>query len=66
MKPYLYTILKKEQLADMLNVFYTCVGLPIQVIDDSGHILQSQGDITSFCSLFKRFLPPGEECSQLH
>ena len=39
MTPYLYTILKKEQLTDMLKVFHACMGLPIQVIDDTGHIL---------------------------
>ena len=66
MTPYLYTILKKEQITDMLKAFHACVGLPIQVIDDNGHILQSQGDITSFCSLFRHFLPPGDECSRLH
>lgn len=66
MMPYLYTILKKEQIADMLKAFHACVGLPIQVIDDKGHLLQSQGDITSFCSLFHHFLPPGDECRVLH
>lgn len=66
MTPYLYTILKKEQIADMLKAFHVCVGLPIQVIDDKGHLLQSQGDITSFCSLFHHFLPPGDECRLLH
>ena len=66
MTPYLYTILDKEQISDMLHAFHTCVGLPIQVIDDNGQILQSRGNTTSFCSLFHQFLPPADKCSTLH
>lgn len=66
MTPYLYTIIKKEQLSDMLNTFYSCVELPIQLTDDTGQILQSRGDTISFCSLFHNFLPPEDKCSLLH
>ena len=53
MVPYLYIMtLDKQRISDMLKAFYTCVGLPIQVIDDTGALLESQGDITSFCSRF--------------
>ena len=55
MVPYLYTIIDKQRISDMLKAFYTCVGLPIQVIDDTGALLESQGDITSFCSRFHPF-----------
>lgn len=66
MTPYLYTIVEKQQIADMLKAFYSCVGLPIQVIDDTGSILDACGDTSSFCSLFKKFLPPEENCRLLH
>ena len=66
MTPYLVTILDKEEISDMLHAFHTCVGLPIQVIDDNGQILQSRGNTTSFCSLFHQFLPPADKCSTLH
>lgn len=66
MPTYLYTIVEKERLSDMLKTFYSCVGLPIQVLDDTGIILESHGDITSFCSRFHQFLPPNDKCSQLH
>lgn len=66
MVPYLYTILKKEQVSDMLKAFHVCVGLPIQLIDNNGKILESQGNTTSFCSRFIKFLPPDDKCSQLH
>ena len=45
MVPYLYTIIDKQRISDMLKAFYTCVGLPIPVIDDTGALLESQGDI---------------------
>lgn len=66
MTPYLYTIVEKQRLSDMRKAFYCCVELPIQVIDDTGRILDSCGDITSFCSRFKQFLPPEEDCGLLH
>lgn len=66
MLSYLYTIIQKEQISDMLSTFFSCVELPIQLIDDKGQILQSRGDVTSFCNLFHNFLPPDEQCSLLH
>ena len=51
MVPYLYTIVEKQRLSDMLKAFYSCVELPIQVIDDTGQILDAQGQTASFCSL---------------
>lgn len=64
--PYLYTIVEKQRLSDMLKAFYSCVDLPIQAIDDTGRILDSCGKVSSFCSLFKKYLPPEENCDQLH
>lgn len=66
MTPYLYTILQKEKISDMLKTFHACVGLSIQVIDDEGRILESQGDIISFCNLFETYLPASETCHKLH
>ena len=64
--PYLYTIVEQEKISNMLKAFHTCVELPIQVIDETGSILQSMGDVSSFCHLFKHFLPANEVCSQIH
>lgn len=66
MVPYLYTIVEKQRLSDMLKAFYSCVELPIQVIDDTGQILVAQGQTASFCSLFKKYLPDSENCRDLH
>lgn len=66
MKPYLYTIVEKEHLSEMLETFNQCMNIPIQVLDENGKILLSAGETTSFCSLFKKNLPPNDSCTKLH
>lgn len=66
MKPYLYTVVDEEKLRDMLRTFNECMAIPIQVLDEQGEILQSYGDTTNFCSLFKHYLPKEESCVKLH
>jgi len=65
-QPYLYTIIEKSQLKEMLESFQVCIGLPIQMIDDQGSILESCGPVTNFCSIFKKFLPSTDSCEKLH
>ena len=50
----------------MLKTFHDCVGLPIQVIDDSGNILEIQGSIAPFCSRLNPYLPADDTCAMLH
>ncbi len=64
--PVLYSVVEKKQLNEMLSAFETCVGLPIQIIDDQGILLDSFGDTVHFCSLFQQYLPDGESCESLH
>jgi len=66
MIPHLYTIVDQEQLQDMLHTFHQCIHLPIQVLDEEGHILCAVGDTTSYCALFKKKLPPEDSCMKLH
>lgn len=58
MKPLLYTIVPEETLRSMLVTFYNCIELSIQIIDDHGQILISEGVSTRFCTRFKKHLPP--------
>lgn len=64
--PYIYTVIPKDQLKELLEAFYTCIELPIQVIDSQGTILENYGDSTHFCTLFKKFLPASDSCEKLH
>ena len=66
MNPYLYTIVDKEKLYEMLKTFNQCMDISIQVLDDEGKILLSCGEMTSYCSLFKKKLPPSDTCARLH
>lgn len=66
MKPYLYTIVDKERLAEMLDTFYHCMDIPIQVLDGEGQILLACGETTTYCALFKKRLTQADSCRQLH
>lgn len=66
MKPYLYTIVDKERLIEMLETFNRCMNIPIQVLDEEGRILLTSGETTSFCTLFKKRLPFNDSCAKLH
>jgi len=66
MNPFLYTIVNREHLSGMLNTFYQCMGIPVQVLDEHGNILISCGETTSYCALFKKKLPPSKSCTKLH
>lgn len=65
-QPYLYTIIEKSQLKEMLESFQVCIGLPIHVIDDLGSIIESCGPATNFCSIFKKYLSSTDSCEKLH
>ena len=43
MTPHLYSIVKKEQLLEMLTAFQVCTELPVQVIDENGTVIISYG-----------------------
>ncbi|WP_283682270.1 PocR ligand-binding domain-containing protein [Parablautia sp. Marseille-Q6255] len=66
MQPILYTVIQKQHLHDMLETFYHCINLPIQVLDENGNILDSFGDTYHYCRIFKGFLPKSESCQKIH
>lgn len=66
MIPYLYTIVDQNKLQDMFKTFYACVGLPIQVIDENGIILESETPACAYCQIFKNYMKPGESCEKIH
>ena len=66
MQPILYSIIEKRKLRELLETFYQCINLPIQVLDETGEILDAFGDCHNYCKIFKHFLPKGESCTKLH
>ncbi len=62
----LYAFVEKNQLREMLCTFEACIGLPVQIIDQEGNILESVGNAPKFCREFSRFFPKGETCEGIH
>jgi len=70
MQPYLYTIINSQKLKEILECFYSCLGLPIQALDESGNTLCGLGTATPFCMQFKKLLAEtsaqNDSCRALH
>lgn len=66
MDSYIYSIVERSQLSEMMEAFQACSNIPIQVIDDQGNILLSKGPKTCFCEEFKKHLPKDDTCEKIH
>lgn len=50
----------------MVETFYNCIGLPIQVIDEHGEFLETCGNMGNFCRNIQSYLPEGDTCEKMH
>lgn len=66
MNPLLYTIVDKKTLHSMVETFYNCIHLPIQVIDEHGEFLETCGNMGHFCRSIANYLPAGDTCEKMH
>ena len=66
MQPILYSVIEKKKLHELLETFYQCIGLSVQVLDENGEILDAFGDTHSYCKIFRHYIPKGESCAKLH
>lgn len=70
MQPYLYSIINAQKLKEILECFHSCLGLPIQALDESGNTLCGLGTATPFCMQFKKLLTEtsaqNDSCRALH
>lgn len=66
MDSVLYSIFPEKTLRSMLLTFYHCIDLPIQIIDEHGQILLSEGACPGFCTRFQKHLPSYESCEKHH
>lgn len=55
MQPLLYDIIDRHHLHKMLETFYQCINLPIQILNEKGEILDSFGQTHAYCRIFKNF-----------
>jgi len=63
---YLFSIIEKERLEKMLDAFYECIGIPIQVIDQYGQSLMRRGQFPAFCRPFQEKLTGESSCQAVH
>ncbi|WP_429141851.1 PocR ligand-binding domain-containing protein [Anaerotaenia torta] len=66
MKSYIYTIVEKEKLREVLVSFSVCMELPIQILDERGNMLLSEGEPSAFCNYVTPYLPPSDTCRLVH
>lgn len=66
MKPLLYSLVPEETLQAMVKTFHACIHLSIQIINEHGEILVSEGGTHSFCRLFQGHLPSHDTCENTH
>ena len=66
MSQTLYSIVDKEMLHSIIEAFYGCIKLSIQIIDEDGVLMDSAGDTPRFCNLFKKHLPADDTCEIMH
>ena len=66
MKPLLYSIVPHKTLQSMAETFYACIHLSIQIINEQGETLVSEGGTHQFCRLFQKHLPPSDTCGKAH
>ena len=66
MKHLLYTIVPEKTLKNMAVTFHACIRIPIQIINDQGEILVSEGETPRFCTLFQQHLPSKDSCEKMH
>jgi len=66
LKSLLYSIVSEDTLKLMLDTFFACMQLPIQIIDSQGDYLDGSGQTSSFCHCFQRYLPASDTCEKMH
>ena len=66
MIPYLYTIVEQNKLQEMLTAFHCCTNLPIQVLDDHGHLLDPKTPPCTYCEIFRKYTSDADSCERTH
>ncbi len=62
----IYTFLNKEKLAEITESFYACIGLPMQILDEKGHVLEQYGSRCEYCKHFISHLSTSSVCDEIH
>ena len=52
MEPFLYSVMDKARLKELLEAFNATIRLPIQLLDADGSVLLSEGNRCAYCRHF--------------
>lgn len=66
MSGVIYSLIPEERLKDVLKTLQAFTGIPLQLIDNDGTVLQSYGSETNYCRLLKKRIFKEKECLALH
>lgn len=66
MEAHIYSFINKEKLADLVSSFNACIGLPMQVLDENGKVLEHYGAQCQYCKHFTAHLSTKDTCAQIH
>ncbi|MGB8453819.1 MAG: PocR ligand-binding domain-containing protein [Anaerocolumna sp.] len=66
MEPYLYSILDKKNLEEVMTAFEACTKLPIHILDENGYSVLDMGAPSCFCKEIKKYIPEDNSCQKIH
>ena len=72
MQSGVYSIMNAEQWADFSCCLYTCLDIPVRILNERGECICGQGSTASYCLRFKKLLSmysysaEEDSCSALH
>ena len=67
MEPYIYSVMEKSRLKELLEAFYLTIHVPIRLLDQDGSELLYYGEKQNYCSHFvSGGKVHGMSCSQVH
>jgi AraC-type DNA-binding domain-containing proteins len=66
MEPYLYSIIDKKNLEEVMTAFESCTNIPIQIMDENGKTLLRKGKVSCYCQQITKYLPSDDTCHKVH
>ncbi len=66
MEPFIYTLVDKEKISELLEALHSCIDLPVQLLDETGKILEFYGQRTVYCEHFISHISTKNACDEIH
>ncbi len=66
MEPYIYSIIEKPIMNELLESLHSCIELPVQLLDENGTILEYYGEKSVYCQHFLSHPSSKNACNEIH